>query len=84
VAWFHRKQHRIILPPERPPLPDPPAREEVERTTGELRKAKRQLAETEAREDAVTDRSDYLDHVHKVNRIGPKFFDALGIQRKKA
>lgn len=77
MASFRRKGHEYHPPPE-------PTPEEIERAREELRKASETLAEVERRDDEVTERGENLAKIHKVNHIGPQFWDAVGIRRRRA
>lgn len=77
MAWFNKERHTYRPPPE-------PTEEDIERAREELRKASEALAATEARDPEVTERSDHLNEIHKVNHIGPQFWDAMQIRRRRA
>lgn len=77
MAWWSRERHTYRPPPE-------PSAEEIERARAELRRAAETLAEVESNDEEVTQRSERLERVHKVNHIGPQFWDAMQIQRRKA
>lgn len=77
MAWWSKERHTYRPPPE-------PSPEDIERAREELRKASETLAEVESRDPEVTQRGEHLAQVHKVNHIGPQFWDAVGIRRRRA
>lgn len=49
----------------------------------ELRRSEEQLRRVESRNGEVVSTAEVMENIGRENNIGPRFFDALGIQRRK-
>jgi hypothetical protein len=77
VVWF-RKERQHYVPPEPPPV------EDQEAAQHQLNGAREALAAAEDRDEEVRERGEVLDSIHQVNHLGPAFWTAVGLQRKRA
>lgn len=78
MALFRRRKGRPSYTPPSPPCPD-----ELRRVEEMRREADEQYAEVEARDTEVRERGEHMAKIHRVNRIGPRFMDALGIRKER-
>lgn len=77
MGFFRKNRHAYRPPPE-------PTEEDIRRAREELSRAEASLRRVEARAPEVEERSSHLDKMHKQNHIGPQFWDAIGIRRRRA
>lgn len=76
MGWLSRTRRGFKPPPE-------PNADEIRRAREKLAQADAELERTEAREREVTQRGEHLEEIRKVNHIGPAFWDAMQIQRRR-
>lgn len=60
-----------------------PEEEAIRRAEEELLRSEQQLQAVENRDGEVVSTAEALERIGRENNIGPRFFDALGIQRRK-
>lgn len=80
MAWWNRKRKETHT--YRPP--PPPPREKVREVEERLEEAETTLADISSMDEEVRKRAEYLSHLERTNHLGPKFWDAMGLQRRKA
>lgn len=78
MGWLRRKEREPFRPPP------PPTPEEIEQAAEMLRRAEDQLQTVNDADPEVSRQAEHLEEVRRVNHIGPQFWDAVGIRRKRA
>ena len=75
MGIFHRRKRPTYTPPP------PPCPHELERTAERLHEAEEELRRAERRDPEVEERGKHMDHIRKVNKIGPKFWAAVSMRK---